>query len=237
MRISTIAIANLKRRKGKAAFLVVGMAIGIGTAVALLNLSGSLKDEIGSQLEFDGDKLWFEFHLAPPLLARRDKATGLQRKMTFGPQMMKVFKLLARLKWLRGTLFDPFAYSAERRMERNLIADYVATLEEVLAKLNPANHHLAVGIAAIPEKIRGFGHVKQRHLAAAQADDDQGQGERHHCHDPAGHPRVQLLPREPAHLRRGQVRPAEVPHAEPGQRGPGGAQTGQGRGRGGRGCS
>src|SRR5439155_14416057 len=137
--------------------------------VARLYTDGAFAKQVAS--EFDGDKLWFEFHLAPPLLARRDKATGLPRKMTFGPQMMQVFKLLARLKWMRGTIFDPFAYSAERRMERKLIADYVKTLEEVLAKLNPANHHLAVGIAAIPEKIRGFGHVKQRHLAAAKADE------------------------------------------------------------------
>jgi indolepyruvate ferredoxin oxidoreductase len=91
--------------------------------------------------------------------------------MSFGPWMMGVFKLIARFKSLRGTAFDPFGYSSERRSERKLIADYAATLDEVLAKLNPANHHLAVGIAAIPEKIRGFGHVKARHLAAAKADE------------------------------------------------------------------
>jgi indolepyruvate ferredoxin oxidoreductase len=85
--------------------------------------------------------------------------------------MLSVFRLLMRLKFLRGTAFDPFGYGAERRMERKLIADYEATLAEVLGKLNPDNHHLAVGIAAIPEKIRGFGHVKLRHLAAAKADE------------------------------------------------------------------
>jgi indolepyruvate ferredoxin oxidoreductase len=120
--------------------------------------------------EFDG-KLRFTFHLAPPLIARRDPATGEPRKISFGPWMMRAFKLLARLKWLRGTAFDPFGRSEERRTERKLVADYEATLDEILQKLTPENHHLAVGIAAIPEKIRGFGPVKARHLAAAKADE------------------------------------------------------------------
>ena len=122
--------------------------------VARLYTDGAFQKQVAS--EFDGEGLRFEFHLAPPLLARRDRATGLPRKMSFGPWMMGVFKLIARFKSLRGTAFDPFGYSSERRSERKLIADYAATLDEVLAKLNPANHHLAVGIAAIPEKIRGF---------------------------------------------------------------------------------
>jgi indolepyruvate ferredoxin oxidoreductase len=121
--------------------------------------------------EFDGERLRFSFHLAPPLLARRDPRTGVPRKITFGPWMLTGFKLLLRLKFLRGTAFDPFGYSAERRLERKLIADYEATLDELLAKLDADNHHLAVAIAAIPEKIRGFGHVKARHLAAAKADE------------------------------------------------------------------
>jgi indolepyruvate ferredoxin oxidoreductase len=121
--------------------------------------------------EFDGERLRFAFHLAPPLLARRDRHTGEPRKITFGPWMLSGFRLLMRLKFLRGTAFDPFGYGAERRTERKLVADYEATLAELLGKLNPDNHHLAVGIAAIPEKIRGFGHVKMRHLAAAKADE------------------------------------------------------------------
>jgi indolepyruvate ferredoxin oxidoreductase len=78
---------------------------------------------------------------------------------------------LAKFKFLRGTAFDPFGRSQERRTERKLIEDYEATLDKVLDALTPDNHHVAVGIAAIPEKIRGFGHVKQRHLAAAKADE------------------------------------------------------------------
>jgi indolepyruvate ferredoxin oxidoreductase len=121
--------------------------------------------------EFDGERLRFEFHLAPPLLARRDPRTGEPRKITFGPWLMPLFKGLMRLKFLRGTALDPFGYSAERRTERQLIIDYETTLGELCERLDPHNHHLAVGVAAIPEKIRGFGHVKTRHLAAAKADE------------------------------------------------------------------
>jgi indolepyruvate ferredoxin oxidoreductase len=91
--------------------------------------------------------------------------------MTFGPWMMSAFRLLEKFKFLRGTALDPFGYSVERRTERKLIADYEATVADILARLNGDNHHIAVGIAAIPEKIRGFGHVKLRHLAAAKADE------------------------------------------------------------------
>jgi indolepyruvate ferredoxin oxidoreductase len=121
--------------------------------------------------EVDGDNLRLTFHLAPPLLARRNKATGEPRKMTFGPWMMSVFRPLAKLKFLRGTAFDPFGYTAERRTERQLVRDYEALLDELIARLSPDNHHLAVGLAAIPEKIRGFGPVKMRHLTAAKADE------------------------------------------------------------------
>jgi indolepyruvate ferredoxin oxidoreductase len=121
--------------------------------------------------EVGGDDLRLTFHLAPPLLARRDKATGEPRKMRFGPWMMGAFRMLAHLKFLRGTTFDPFGHTAERRTERRLVRDYEALLDELIARLAPDNHHLAVGLAAIPEKIRGFGHVKLRHIKAAKADE------------------------------------------------------------------
>ena len=105
------------------------------------------------------------------LLARTDKTTGEPKKMSFGPWMLSAFGLLKRLKFLRGTPFDPFGYSTERRMERQLIAEYETLLDEVLTRLNADNHPIAVGLAAIPEKIRGFGHVKARHLRAAKADE------------------------------------------------------------------
>jgi indolepyruvate ferredoxin oxidoreductase len=120
---------------------------------------------------FDGDRLRLRFHLAPPLLALRNKSTGLPRKMTFGPWMLGVFKFLARLKFLRGSLFDPFGHTRERRTERKLISDYEAMLETLLAKLTAENHHIAVGLASVPEKIRGYGHVKMRHLEAAKSEE------------------------------------------------------------------
>ncbi len=136
--------------------------------VARLYTDGAFAKQV--RAAFDGD-LKFEFHLAPPLLARRDPETGLPRKMSFGPWMMGAFGVLARLKFLRGSALDPFGYSAERKTERKLIADYEGMLAEVLARLNAGNHPVAVGLAAIPEKIRGFGHVKARHLVAAKADE------------------------------------------------------------------
>ena len=121
--------------------------------------------------EVAGDNLTLKFHLAPPLFARKDKVTGLPKKMTLGPWMLPAFRVLAKFKFLRGTALDVFGYSEERRTERKLVADYEAMLGEIMTKLTPDNHHIAVGLANIPEKIRGFGHVKARHLVAAKADE------------------------------------------------------------------
>jgi indolepyruvate ferredoxin oxidoreductase len=121
--------------------------------------------------DIGGERLRYQVHLAPPLLARRDKITGVPRKMTFGPWIFPVFRMLAKFKFLRGTVFDPFGHTAERKIERSLVREYEALLEEIFAKLTPENHHLAVGLAAIPDKIRGFGHVKLRHLKTAKADE------------------------------------------------------------------
>jgi indolepyruvate ferredoxin oxidoreductase len=136
--------------------------------VARLYSNGEFLRQLATEIE--GDRLRLQFHLAPPVLARRDPATGHPRKITFGPWMLQVFGLLARLKFLRGTAFDPFGRSAERRTERALIAEYEVLLTEVLERLTSANHAVAVGLAATPEKIRGFGHVKLRQLAIARAD-------------------------------------------------------------------
>ena len=77
--------------------------------------------------------------------------------------MFRAFKLLAKLKGLRGGALDPFGRTQERRMERELIADYFAQVDELLAKLSRDNLALAVDIASIPEQIRGYGHIKERH--------------------------------------------------------------------------
>ncbi|MGB7690470.1 MAG: indolepyruvate ferredoxin oxidoreductase family protein [Pseudolabrys sp.] len=137
--------------------------------VARLYSETSFLDRVKST--FDGDKLHFEFHLAPPLLARRDPETGEPKKISFGPWMLKVFAGLAKFKFLRGTVLDPFGYTAERQMERRLVTEYEHLLEEICERLTLNNHRFAVELAMIPEKIRGFGPVKQRHLVAAKGEE------------------------------------------------------------------
>ncbi len=133
--------------------------------VARLYTDGSFAKEVAKQ--FSGDyKL--SFHLAPPILGRRDEHTGLPRKTTFGSWMMPAFRVLAGLKFLRGGAFDIFGYSQERKGERALIGHYQETIETVLASLKTENHDVAVEIAEVPEHIRGYGHVKERHLAEAR---------------------------------------------------------------------
>ena len=91
--------------------------------------------------------------------------------MSFGPWILKAFGVLKKFKFLRGTPFDPFGYTEERRTERKLIADYEALLKTLIAELTPANHAAAVALASLPEKIRGFGPVKH-----AQSEGRQGRG-------------------------------------------------------------
>ena len=116
---------------------------------------------------FEGDYR-LKFHLAPPLLNRPDPVTGIARKSEFGAWMMAGFRILAKLKGLRGTAFDIFGRTEERRTERRLIAEYVETVNELLRGLSVENLKLAVEIASIPEDIRGFGHVKMRNLKKAK---------------------------------------------------------------------
>ena len=136
--------------------------------VARLYTDGTFHKQLAAT--FEGD-MRLEFHLAPPILGRRDPVTGEAKKSTFGPWMMQGFKLLAALKGLRGSPFDVFSYTAERRTERKLIADYFALLDEIVEKLTPANHASALALASLPEKIRGYGHVKERHIEAARAEE------------------------------------------------------------------
>ncbi|HPU52058.1 MAG TPA: indolepyruvate ferredoxin oxidoreductase family protein, partial [Burkholderiaceae bacterium] len=117
----------------------------------------------GIERQFEGD--WsLRFHLAPPLLARLDPRTGRPRKIEFGPWLAPLLAVLARLKFLRGTPFDPFGWTAERRTERALIVRYRALIETVLAGLTPERLDLALEIARLPDDVRGYGPVKERHL-------------------------------------------------------------------------
>ncbi|MEM8686360.1 MAG: indolepyruvate ferredoxin oxidoreductase family protein [Pseudomonadota bacterium] len=134
--------------------------------VARLYTDGGFADQVKAQ--FKGDYT-LKLHLAPPLFSRTDPETGHLIKKEYGPWVLTAFEWLARFKGLRGTALDIFGYTAERKQERQLIKDYEATVARVLGKLSVANLDLAAEIAAMPEHIRGYGHVKERHMEEAQA--------------------------------------------------------------------
>ncbi len=133
--------------------------------VARLHTETGFREKVGAM--FEGDyKL--NYHLAPPLLARKNAKGELQKSRFSGAWVVPAFRVLARLKGLRGTALDLFGYTEERKTERALIGQYRESLQEVLTSLNAANHATAVEIARIPELIKGYGHVKERNLAAAR---------------------------------------------------------------------
>jgi indolepyruvate ferredoxin oxidoreductase len=138
--------------------------------VARLHADGELRKKVADMFEGDYKVV---FHLAPPLLARVDPRTGEPRKMQFGPWMLGVFKILAPLRFLRGTPFDPFGRTEERRMERELIGEYERTVETLIKGLTAQNHALAVQIASVPEEMRGFGYIKKRNVEAARKKRDE----------------------------------------------------------------
>ena len=133
--------------------------------VARLYTDGRFMDQINQQ--FEGD-FTLRMHMAPPLIAQRDQTSGHPKKREFGPWMLRAMPLLARMRGLRGGAFDIFGRTAERRMERQLIVDYEATMAEVMAGLEHDNFSMAVNIAEVPDRIRGFGHVKEKALAKAK---------------------------------------------------------------------
>jgi indolepyruvate ferredoxin oxidoreductase len=126
-----------------------------------------LETEAKARELFEGD-LRLTYHLAPPLLPGRD-AAGRPKKRAFGPWIGGVYRVLARMRWLRGTPLDVFGYSAERRMERRLIKEYERDMAEVLRDVTPETLSLAVELAGLPRQIRGFGPVKVANAVAAAA--------------------------------------------------------------------
>lgn len=133
--------------------------------VARLYTNGEFEKQISET--FDG-KFEINYHLAPPIIGFGKKPNGRPRKRAFGAWMMKAFKLIAKYKHLRGTRLDIFGYSAERKMERQLIEDYKQTVTDMLGKLNEDNRHFAGAIARIPDDIRGFGPVKEAAFKKAE---------------------------------------------------------------------
>ncbi len=132
--------------------------------VARLYTDGAFKEKISAM--FEGD-ITLKFHLAPPLFSRRD-SNGHLIKQEFGPWMMQAFRVLAKGKFLRGTILDIFGYTTERKAERGLITHYRNTMLALLPQLDAENLAQAVAIASIPEDIRGYGHIKERYLLAAR---------------------------------------------------------------------
>ena len=116
---------------------------------------------------FEGD-FKIVHHLAPPKFATTDREGHLVKRR-YGPWLNRALPWLAKLKGLRGTAFDPFGGTAERRTERALIAEYRATIDELLAGLTAERLPQTVEIARLPEEIRGYGHVKEKNVVAAKA--------------------------------------------------------------------
>ena len=116
---------------------------------------------------FEGD-FTLAFHMSPPLLAKPDPVTGIPRKRAFGPWVLSAFRLMAKLKGVRGTPLDIFGYGEDRKLDRRLIVEYERLVEELIANLDARDYEAAVELASIPEAIRGYGHVKQRHVKHAK---------------------------------------------------------------------
>ena len=132
--------------------------------VARLYTDGSFRERL--EREFEGTPR-LRFNLAPPLFNQRD-AHGHPVKKSYGPWMWQAFRLLAPMRFLRGTAFDPFGRTDERRQERQLIEDYRRWVEELLQRFAEADFDVALSLARLPEQIRGFGHVKQSSMEAAR---------------------------------------------------------------------
>jgi indolepyruvate ferredoxin oxidoreductase len=138
--------------------------------VARLFADGTFEKQLHDA--FEGDYK-ISFSLAPPILSSGVDAQGRPNKKVFGPSMMKNFRLLAKLKGLRGTPLDIFGYSADRKMERALIPAYEKDVATALAQLSPANAEIAVELLSLPDRIRGYGPVKEKSVKDAQARHDQ----------------------------------------------------------------
>jgi indolepyruvate ferredoxin oxidoreductase len=134
--------------------------------VARLYTDGRFVEQL--QRQFEGD-FTLKFNLAPPVFAKKD-AQGRLVKAEYGSWTWKAFRVLARLKGLRGGPLDLFGRTAERRMERALIGQYRHVIADVLARLTAENYGTAVALAALPDKIRGFGHVKEKAVEAYHAE-------------------------------------------------------------------
>jgi len=135
--------------------------------VARLYTDTGFMDKVDRMMEGDYQ---VKYHLAPPLFAKKDPNTGELKKSEYGPWVKKAFEILPRFKFLRGTAFDPFGYLAERKEERQLIKQFEQTLSIIIDNLNNDTYPLAVEIAELPMKVRGYGHVKDKAIKHYQSE-------------------------------------------------------------------
>jgi len=162
---STVGADKLPLTEAVARYAFKLMAYKDEYEVARLHTDAAFHAKVGAL--FEGNYT-LSYHLAPPLWARKN-AKGEMQKARFGAWMGLAFRVLAPLKVLRGTALDVFGYSQERREERALVDEYQQTLEGLLPTLTADNRDAAAAWARVPEQIRGYGHVKARHLKAARS--------------------------------------------------------------------
>jgi indolepyruvate ferredoxin oxidoreductase len=168
VRAAEAKFGGTKLSEAVARYLFKLMAYKDEYEVARLHTASAFSDKLGAMFDgVAGTDYKVVHHLAPPLFAKKN-ADGQLVKKPFGPWVRSAFGLLAKLKGLRGGAFDVFGHSEERKTERALITEYRACIDELLSTLSAANLALAAEIARIPEEIRGYGHVKERHLKAAR---------------------------------------------------------------------
>ena len=135
------------------------MAIKDEYEVARLFTNGDFAAQLDAN--FEGDYR-IHFHMAPPLLAKRDPVSGRQQKREFGPWLMPVLRMIARLRRLRGTPLDIFRYSKDRQLDRQELVDYESALDLIAENLNEENYSAAVELAGLATTVRGFGPVKEK---------------------------------------------------------------------------
>lgn len=155
MQLTTITVESLYRL----------MAYKDEYEIARLYLEPAFYDKIARN--FSGIKKQ-KIMLAPPLWPDRNNANGYPQKYAFGPWIFSVFKILARIKAIRGTFFDPFGWTKERRIERNLIKVFEQDLHIILQNIEQKNYQLLCNIAKLPNKVRGFGLIKQNNIKDMQ---------------------------------------------------------------------
>ena len=174
-RVAKIADLEKTRAPGKsglaeaaARYLFKLMAIKDEYEVARLFTNGAFQKQV--EATFEGDNLRYQFHMAPPIFGKRD-SKGQPVKSNFGPWMMRAMRMLTKLKGLRGGVLDIFGKTEERRMERRILAEYETLLDEIAGALSPENHATALSLLTLPEKIRGYGPVKEKFVKEAKTEE------------------------------------------------------------------